>query len=397
MALLYKKIWIFVVTATCLTVHCEQKNITSHKSLSLSVKEEKQKKIKVKVLLADCSQADDNTWKFVCPEGFYIGSVSGTMRRKKTRLHELQVLIKKDVVYLNGKKITDDFYISPVAGYAEYEGVAYDGDFFIQKHKNNIMCINSVELEDYLCAVLRTESWPGWPLEVNLVFAIASRSYVVSKILEAKKTNSPYHVKNSNVHQTYQGRHTVKQLRDAVEQTRGIVLAFDGTPILAMFDCCCGGVIPAYIDDFNFIQAPYLARTYPCTYCKQCSLYAWSIVYDQHIFEETLYEALGKVGRLHDVAVSKKDKAGLVKEIKVRMSGAHQIISGKKMYSLFKDVKSFYFTVSKKGKKVIFNGRGFGHHLGLCQWGAREMVKQGRDYVSILQFYYPGTTFMKLA
>ncbi len=45
---------------------------------------------------------------------------------------------------------------------------------------------------------------------------------------------------------------------------------------------------------------------------------------------------------------------------------------------------------------ITFKGTGYGHHMGLCQWGARELVNQGWNYKKILHFYYPGTTFMKL-
>src|SRR5690606_18884446 len=128
-----------------------------------------------KVLLAEHTVETEGLWKFISSKGFYIGSVNDAKQKKKTYVRELQVLIKYGVAYLNGKKMPDDFYISPITGHAEYNGIAYDGDFFIQKYKNKWLCINSVELEDYLCAVLRTESWPGWPLEVNKVFAITSR------------------------------------------------------------------------------------------------------------------------------------------------------------------------------------------------------------------------------
>lgn len=72
------------------------------------------------------------------------------------------------------------------------------------------------------------------------------------------------------------------------------------------------------------------------------------------------------------------------------------IISGEKMYSVFKEIKSFYFNVSKKGEKILFTGRGYGHHRGLCQWGAHEMVRHGWNHEKILEFYYPGTEFAKL-
>ena len=55
-----------------------------------------------------------------------------------------------------------------------------------------------------------------------------------------------------------------------------------------MFDCCCGGIIPADIEDFDFYKVPYLARVYACTHCKESSLYQWQVSYDQATFEALL-------------------------------------------------------------------------------------------------------------
>ena len=57
---------------------------------------------------------------------------------------------------------------------------------------------------------------------------------------------------------------------------------------------------------------------------------------------------------------------------------------------------STIFTIKKEKDTFTLNGRGYGHHLGLCQWGAREMVRDGWDYRRILKFYYPGITFKKI-
>ena len=99
---------------------------------------------------------------------------------------------------------------------------------------------------------------------------------------------------------------------------------------------------------------------------------------------------------LSDIHVTKKDKAGLVMDVMIKNAKHTIIIPGKKLYSLMQEVKSFYFDVHKKSGKIMFTGRGFGHHIGLCQWGARYMVRDGWDYKSILRFYYPGAYFMHL-
>jgi len=66
------------------------------------------------------------------------------------------------------------------------------------------------------------------------------------------------------------------------------------------------------------------------------------------------------------------------------------------MYRLCKDVRSFCYTIKKDGDNFVFEGKGFGHHVGVCQWGVRTMVKKGFMCKEILDYYYPGTELMKL-
>jgi len=358
----------------------------------------RKKSIKVHVLLAQADEKTSMEWRFASPQGFIlqVADEHSGCSKKTIKMPAVIIKTKSGVLLCNGKRVKGALKLRSVCGYGECNGTAYDGDFFIVLHKEKFLCINQVDLEDYIAAVLRTESWPGWPLEVNKVFAIACRSYVMFKVLEAKRSGRKYHVKNTNAHQTYRGRHDVPMLKMAVAQTRGMVLGFEGKPILAMFDCCCGGVVPAHIADFDFNKAPYLARTYACTHCEQSSLYSWQVSYEHTIFETLLEQYKQDIVRLSDIHVTKKDKAGLVTHVRLKGPKHTTIIPGKKLYSLLKEVKSFHFDVHKKSNKIVFTGRGFGHHIGLCQWGARQMVRDGWDYKSILRFYYPGAYFMHL-
>jgi stage II sporulation protein D len=256
--------------------------------------------------------------------------------------------------------------------------------------------INSVELEEYVACVLRTESWPGWPLEVNKAFAVACRTYVVGVIMMNKNSHSvlPYHVKNTNRHQTYHGRHDNELLYKAAEQTKGIFLAYNDKPIVAMFDSCCGGIIPAQVDGVNFEHAPYLKRNYACTFCKGSRAYAWKAEYDMRQLEGLLSDIVPLKG-LKEIKVTKKDKAGIAHELTLKDTVGIHVISDKQLYYALDNVRSFYYTMQQKGSKVYFTGRGIGHHVGLCQWGAREMVNHGYTYKKILKFYYPDAKLMR--
>ena len=310
---------------------------------------------------------------------------------------KISVGIVDGALAINGKSRNfKQLICKPLAGKISFGDQLWDGTVHIILNHENLLCINSVPLTNYLFSVLRTESWPGWPLEVNKAFAIVCRSYVIKKMLESQ--NKPYDVRNTNHHQTYQGSHNVYSLQKAVDQTQGVFLGYNNEPILAMFDSCCGGVIPAKISGLvDFAKAPYLARKYPCTFCKQCKIYRWSTEVPISQLRQKLKEDLGRhITPVHSVIIAKKDTAGLVKEVTISTTLKHHLLSARKIYSMIKGVKSFCFSVYRKGKAYIFRGRGFGHHIGLCQWGTRQMVREGWDYRRILKFYYPGVQFMKI-
>ncbi len=356
----------------------------------------KSQSVMVKVLLAEQQLSSSPQWHMLSDNGFFITDTQSA-QQLYTAQKNLTIMIKHNGVYVNGKKwLRDTVLIKPKAGHISFEGRSYQGSFLIMCVPKKSLVINCLDLEDYVVSVLQTESWPGWPLEVHKAFAIMCRSYVMSMITQAHKSKRSYHVCNTNVHQTYRGVHTSAILRQAVDETHGMLLVHDNKPVLAMFDSCCGGIIPAHIVGIDFVKAPYLAREYACHYCKPYKIYSWKQRYESAHLERLFARELGVSKNLKDIRVTKRDKAGLVQEVAVRFHGKRHLLHGKKLYSLLDGVKSFYFSVKKKAGNFLFEGRGYGHHIGLCQWGAREMVRLGRNHKHVLDFYYPGTQLMRL-
>jgi stage II sporulation protein D len=287
-------------------------------------------------------------------------------------------------------------YLVPLTGHILFEDRPYLGAFMVTRYNGKLLLVNSLDIEDYVYSVLKSESWPGWPIEVNKAFAIASRSYVIAMVFRARTSKLPYHIKNTNVHQTYNGHHDSPEILEAVNQTKGVFLSYKKQPIIAMFDICCGGVVPAKVHDFDFSKAPYLARPYACTYCKGCRHYAWQAVYGLDDLQRSFTKEFPHVRSLKTIKVAHKDNAGLVRRVTLHGQRNSITATGKKVRSVCKRVKSLCFSIARNGDDFIFKGRGYGHHLGICQWGAREMVRRGYDFEEVLQFYYPKTSFMKL-
>ena len=350
----------------------------------------------VRVLISELSSHQAST-TISSETGFMIIDPFQPSVRKYIKKTMLKVSYSPHAIILNGIPFAQKLlHLKSQSNSLGLHDHKYHGSISLLIKNNKLLIINHVDLEEYVYAVLKTESWPGWPIEVNKAFAIASRSYAYAMIDLANKKNKPYHVKNTNEHQTYKGMHSTSTIRTAVEQTEGICLIFNNKPALAMFDSCCGGVIPAHISEFDFTKAPYLARKHPCKYCKRCWIYSWKKEISLNDINHYIGNYLKKPTTIKEIKIIKKDKAGLVKEVLIKYGKERIVLNGKKFYALIKDIKSFYYTVQKKKNTVIFSGRGYGHHLGICQWGAREMVRDGWTYKRILDFYYPGTKLQKL-
>lgn len=303
---------------------------------------------RVRVLLHEAERPMTTTWK-VQAEADICLIDPDTKIKRKLKANILTIGFKDKKFIINNEPIdSKKFYLASGQGNLSLENKEYHGSLLFTWDADSVYAINSIDIEDYVCSVLRTESWPGWPLEVNKVFAIASRSYVIGVILKNKPT-TPYHVKNTNKHQTYSGVHDDPVLKKAVEETKGMFLVdAQNNPIVAMFDSCCGGIVPARIYGVDFTHSPYLAREYACTFCKDCRVYNWSVEYPVNHIEQILKKEIKTLKNMQQVKVTKLDKAGLVQQITVKSKHKTHVISGKKLYSLFPKIRSFHFDVKIK-------------------------------------------------
>lgn len=353
----------------------------------------------VRVLLDEAAVGTKKIWHLMASEGFIIIDPRNPNDRYTSAESSMQIKEHNGFFYCNNKKMEhNQLYIMPEKGHIAFDGNHYQGGFLLVREKNSLYLINNLDLEEYVFCVLHAESWPGWPLEMNKVCAIASRTYAIAMVKRSKTSKLPYHIKNTNVHQMYNGVHGKEELKKAVEETQGVFLAYEGQPILAMFDCCCGGIIPAKIKGFDFSKAPYLARSYACTHCKPCKIFSWKSHFSHNNLLADLKPEFPYLKKIKSIKISKKDGAGLVQHVTIQGAKKSAHITGKKLYSLLRPkVKSFCFSIVQKGDAISMEGKGFGHHMGLCQWGGREMVRKGYGYRDVLQFYYPNTTFMRLS
>ncbi|HTM05688.1 MAG TPA: SpoIID/LytB domain-containing protein, partial [Patescibacteria group bacterium] len=367
----------------------------------LAIKQQEQTKI-VKVLLATAllDQRGSTEWVLDAEKPMSLHKKDNESTQGSTCAQKISIVVGNGKILVNGCLTKSSIvYIESQETFIQFNKKKYKGSFIVIRDEKKVFLINSIDLEEYIYAVVRSESWPGWPLEVNKVFAISCRSYALHLITGARRTKRFYHIKDTNVHQRYNlyGEHQNATVRRAVEETKGVCLTYKNMPVLAMFDSCCGGIIPAHTKSFHFTdETLYLAREYPCTFCKKTSFYSWKATYDLATFEKMIAKHALHVSPLKKIHVHSADKAGVVKELLLEGHKQSIKLSAKWLSTVAKEIKSCLFSVKFDGKRLTFHGTGLGHLVGLCQWGAWQMVSEGWCYKSILRYYYPGTTLKRL-
>lgn len=366
----------------------------------------KRKSAEVRVLLDDSARSMNKTWPIRSSAGFLLINTKNSEQKIVLDAQDLFIQCCDGTIHINGKLLTkDQVVIKARDGTISFEGKQYGGSFYIICKQEHAYLINSIDLEDYVCSVIGAEGWPSWSaesesnnelaVEINSVLAIAVRTYCLSMMREAVAKKRVYHLSNKIAHQVYSGVHHNKNIHDAVQQTAGLIMTYDNKPITAMYHACCGGVIPAKISGIDFRKAPYLGRTKQCRFCKNCTVYDWTAEFKKDDLSKYLSPLIPNRALISSVHISKKDLAGKVKEIEIKTSGVAYKVSSDEINKL-PGVKSHYYGIQLLPKKVLFKGRGCGHRVGLCQWGAYGMAKEGWGYKKILDFYYPGISIKKI-
>lgn len=366
----------------------------------------------IRVLLEEKPADKEAIFKISSKDGFVLESPVGSGITALLSDKEIKIRINDKKLYIQcqdkpyQKLKHDNIEICSAHNKLRVNDKTYQGNLtlYLDSQKDILMLINKLDLEDYVYSVLRYESVPSWPHEMQKIQAIASRTYALYHMKQSRTKNSklPYDIRNTNHNQLYNGTHEQTHLRTAVDETKNFILTYKGNIALTMFDVCCGGITPALMSTRD-TSKPYLCRSQRCVYCKNANDYLWKERCTCKNFIEK-FKTNPKIGnkvqglgpKLIDVKVVDRDKAGIAR--KIRLIGKRDIVvTGHEFKSILSGkIKSTAFSLKKERDSIIIVGHGNSHFSGLCQWGARELVSRGWDYRKVLNFYYPGTSLSRL-
>jgi stage II sporulation protein D len=206
-----------------------------------------------------------------------------------------------------------------------------------------------------------------------------------------------FHLRASVLDQAYAQGGATATAREAARATRGEVLTFGEAPIAAYFSASCGGRSEAAEEAFHLSAGatPYLAGAREDDGDPDRR---WTA----RIPLQDVSAALRKAGRIlapvSALSVAARTPSGRAREIAVDTNGGSRRIGAGELRQIlgYEALPSLLFTVNVENRAAVFRGRGSGHGVGLCQWGARGRALRGSGYRAILAHYYPGAQIRRM-
>lgn len=310
------------------------------------------------------------------------------------------------------------FFFQPIdsTSFIIFSGKKYCGDLLVVFSDNGkILVINRLSMDDYLPGVLHPEMFVKQTqperLEALKAFAVCARTFAETKRI---KGNTYYDITDDVRDQVFDGCGSYTELdKQAVTATSNEILKYNEKLAEVFYHSACGGVLEDPANVFSGKVDDYLTTKKDGDDKPNCEIsptFSWKESYSQADLLKLLKEKnliLKKQKVIKDVVVSQVFDSGRAKEIHISFDNGDDVIfKGPEVRKFFtrKDTKgilrSSLFTITKevvKGdlKKITLNGKGSGHGVGLCQWGAMNLSSQGKSYNEILDFYFHGCTIGK--
>jgi stage II sporulation protein D (peptidoglycan lytic transglycosylase) len=272
-----------------------------------------------------------------------------------------------------------------------FNGREYDGTIDLVPNGTGLALVNELPLEDYVVGVLRAEAGDKWPQEALRAQAIVARTYAAyHRVIGAARA---YHVVASTANQQYAGRvPSASPIWGAVRETAGQVLLWEGELFPAFYHTESGG----YTEDPRTVFA---ARNMPALKPVRCEFsagsphYYWSLDVRLIDLAEILRRNDVVVGSVTAIEVTERTPSLRAATVAVHGTRGSVRLRGNDFRRMvgYDTFKSTLFAVAVDSQVAHFSGRGYGHGVGMCQWGAKAMAEQGYSARQILEFYYPGT------
>ncbi len=267
----------------------------------------------------------------------------------------------------------------------------YGKNTYVRVKREKKDTIEEVPLEEYIVGVLSGEMPISFELEALKAQAVAARSYVLKKMENTSKNdfdvvdtvNNQVYLNEEELKEKWKDKYDerIKKVKTAVSQTRGQYLSYDGKVIEAFFFSTSVGVTENSGEVFSK-QLPYLVSVE--SKWDETISPVFKNDYDFSLADFYTKLELPYQEKL-DIKTTKTTSSGRVKELEIN---GNQLEASTVFSKL--NLKSTFFTITQNGSNVHITTKGYGHGVGMSQYGANGMAIDGYTYDKILKHYYQG-------
>ncbi len=263
----------------------------------------------------------------------------------------------------------------------------YLGRFTVSAAGRALQLVNTVPIEPYVASVVATE-YPFSEIEGTKAQAVLARTYAIRH----QGDHAGYDVEDSQRSQVYRGTGAVTDVSSrAANETAGQILKYGSEVVEAVYSSSSGGHTADNEAIWHTSPVPYL-RGRPDPYDADAPDHRWTARASQSRVHASLARyARGTTG----LSIVERSPSGRAVRIELRPSG--KTITGSQFRAAvnaqlgWRTIKSTHLDIQASGGQYVFNGRGFGHGVGMSQYGARGHARAGYSYQDILAFYFAGT------
>jgi len=277
-------------------------------------------------------------------------------------------------------------------------GPLFSGNYplAIEKRNERLLVTVTMPLEEYVAAVLAAESGDFQNDESMKTMAVAVRTYATR--FRGQHEKDGFDFCDTTHCQALGWKGGNERIERAVGATRGEILRLGETAAETYYHANCGGVTAAAKEAWPSVRASYL-RAHNDPYCTTAGAAQWESTIAVSEIDRVLRDAgLHVPKEWKAIEITSRTESGRVQRLQLRGGTTDDAgISGSTFRFAvdralgWNKIRSDLYNVRNNGTEIVFSGHGSGHGVGLCQAGAEEMARQGRDYREILAFYYPGT------
>ncbi len=314
-------------------------------------------------------------------------------------------LQQPSAVRLNGRGVPSGTRIVPLAGGAvDVNGRAYAGSLTLLNRSGRLLLVSNLDIEEYLPGVLTGELFPGFHPEAFKAQAVAARTYALYQKFANPKPD--YDMTSTTASQVYVGAGSDKAVQ-AVRATDGRVLTWASPAGERMFSPYYSSTCGGETSPVNYLNAskviPPLAGLVPCTSCTHARYYTWPAV---HMSRDEVtrklrarYPVFGTLGTIQRIEPIETSPSGRIVWLQLLDAAGQCVRMRASQFRLVVgpgELRSTWCHIEPTADGFAFtNGRGFGHGVGLCQFGADGLAQAGWNYRAILEHYYPNSHIVK--